>query len=165
MGASSREFFPGIEQETVRRIFHTLGRCRADWKIETQVIREMEELLPRLQAHRHEWQSVILMARTWNWQRRAAFALLEMDDFFAAHRPVDSEWQRRLDDECNLLGELLHLREEVRGHFSVRYYGQAFEEWLGTLFGMYEERLRQCQMEGSRKLRASREFYSHGPGC
>lgn len=144
LGMEPPPFFPGIDSRIVERLFDTLGRCREDWKREEAVATEMEALAPALRAHHHEWQSVILLARLLALHKRAEFAVAEVEDFWANHRPNEAEWQRRLDTQSTLLDELAAMRDIVTAHFAVRYHGKAFEEWLATLFDIHEGKLRRC---------------------
>ena len=134
MGANPAPFFEEVAPATVERIVLSIGRCRDDWRIEAELLREMERLRPQLQSHQYEWQSLILMLRVWERLRHAQFLGLEVSDFLAGLRLVDSEWGRRLRDQTEMLETLPQLREEVRAHFSERYYGEVFEEWLRYLF-------------------------------
>lgn len=160
LGAAPQDFYAGIKPETMIRIFQTLGRCRENWKRETAVVAEMEQLAPALQAHHHEWQSTILMAKVLSWQKRASFAVDEVEDFWSNYRPVDSEWQRRLDDQAELLEEAAILRSEVVAHFAKRYWGKAFDEWVSTLFDIYCERVKRCFAPTHEKLTAARLEHS-----
>jgi hypothetical protein len=162
MGAHPEPFFAGVEREKVDQIFDLLGRCREDSRCEAEVADEMEALLPLLTKHQFEWLSTILLTRLLALHRRAAFALLEVEDFHANHRPVDSEWQRRLDDQAQICGELRDLRAKVHAHFSQRYTGKAFEEWIASIFSLQLKRLESCREECAEKLRAATECYSQG---
>jgi len=159
LGAEVRPFFEGPEPATVERLLRTLGRSREDWRRESTVADEMETLLPQVKTHRHEWRSHILMARLLDLHRRTAFAVLEVENFWANHRPVDSEWQRRLDDQDALLTELAATRVTVVEHFSERYWGKAFQEWVGTLFDVHADRLVRCGEVCRRKLEEARAEY------
>jgi hypothetical protein len=160
MGVRPRPFFAGIPVRTVERIVKTIGRCRADWRLEKQVIEEMQELAPQLTAHRHEWESTILMMRVLVLHRRAAAAIDEVDFFHANNRPVDSEWQRRLDDQAAILKELASMRREVRAHFGQRYHGDAFEEWVRDLFDFPSGRLQDCQRISRHKKQVAKKLYA-----
>lgn len=160
LGAKSRPFFTGIPQNKARRLILTLGRSRADWRLESQVADEMEQLAPRLKSHRYEWQSIVLMARVLALHRRAEYAQSEVDFFHANIRPVDTEWQRRLDDQAGILKELAALRRQVRAHFRKRYHGDAFAEWIRDLFDLHAQRLRDCRRVCRRKRAQARAFYA-----
>lgn len=160
MGVKPKPFFAGIPARTVERIIKTVGRCRADWRIEAQVIQEMQELAPQLTAHRFEWDSMIIMLRVLALHRRAAGAIDEVEFFHANNRPVDSEWQRRLDDQAAILKEMAALHREVRAHFSQRYYGDAFEEWLRDHFDLYITQLQDCRRICKTKKQAAQKLYA-----
>lgn len=160
MGAKPRPFFRGIPEKTVDRIVRTLGRCRADWRLEGKVAEEMRRLTPRLRDHRHEWKSLWLMTRLLALQRRAEYALLEVDVFHAHAHPVDTEWLRRLKDQRGILRELAVMRREVHSHFRKRYHGDAFEEWMRDLFDLGVRRLREAGVICREKLRRVRRLYS-----
>ena len=73
---------------------------------------------------------------------------------------MDSEWQRRLDDQAGILRDLAVLRREVRAHFSQRYRGDAFREWLRDLFDLREAKLRECSRISRAKLRLAARQYA-----
>lgn len=160
LGAEPKPFFEGVEPATVDRLLRTLGRSREDWRRESAVAEEMEALSPQVTAHLYEWQSFILMARLLALHRRAAFAVLEVEDFWANHRPVDSEWQRRLDDQEILLADLATMRTAIVNHFSERYWGKALDEWVGTVFDVYADRLVRCGVACREKLAAAKKEYA-----
>lgn len=160
MGRRPRPFWPGVPEATVDRIITQLGRCRKDWRLEGKLVEEMNALRPRIRAHRYEWDSLILMTRVWGLYRRADFAVQEVEFFHANARPVDSEWQRRLNDQDAILKDLRVLRREVRAHFSQRYTGDAHREWLRDVFELRESRLRQCRKVCRAKLRAAARYYA-----
>ena len=163
MGVLPRPFFDGIAPATVERIVKTLGRCRDDWRLEGKIADEMESLAPRLRGkhgHRYEWDSMILMARVLQWQRRAAYNIEEVEYFHANHRPVDSEWARRIREQKETLRDLAALRKKVITHFGKRYHGKAFREWIDTLFGLHEEKLKACRAVCVRKMRLAKKAYA-----
>lgn len=163
MGGKPSPYFKGIEPKTVDRIIKTLGRCRDDWRIESRIADEMDRLAPRLKGragHRYEWESIALMARVMHWQRRADYNILEVDFFEANTRPVDSEWQRRIDEQNATLRDGDKLKAAVRSHFSRRYHGDAFNEWVNDLFDLHARRIRDGQRVCREKLRASRRYYA-----
>jgi len=157
MGRRPRPFFAGIPAATADRLLRTLGRCRADWRIEGRVADEMERWTPRLRAHRYEWTSFILMARVLQLHRRAEYAGLEVDFFHANTRPIPAEWDRRLRDQRQILADFKKLRRRAVAHFSRRYYGQAFEEWIEDLFGTPIRRFAalaaECRVKRAQALR------------
>lgn len=159
MGAKPAPFWPGIPAATVARLVAQLGRSRQDWRLELKLAEEMDALAPRLKAHRYEWESLALMARVLHLHRRAAFANEEVVYFHANNRPVDSEWQRRLDDQAAILKDLRELRRRVRRHFAKRYFGKAQDEWVSDLFDFHEQRLEECGTISRRKLRIARQRY------
>lgn len=163
MGVKPATYFKGIEPRTVDRIIKTLGRCRADWRLEGQIIDEMDKLAPRLKGaagHRYEWESIAHMARVMQWQRRAEYNVLEVDYFVANIRPVDSEWQRRIDEQNATIRDGDKLRGRVRAHFARRYHGDAFNEWIADLFDLHVQRIRDGQRVCRQKLQDSRRFYA-----
>lgn len=160
MGAKPRTFWPGIPAATLARLFHALGRCGEDWRIELAIAGEMEQLSPRIRAHQFEWHSVILMARTLDVQRRADAELSAMEGTHADHRPVDSEWQRHIDAQTGILADLSRMRRDVRRHFGRRYHGLAFEEWIRHLFDFRVEQLRESRRRCRVKSRLARRRYA-----
>ncbi|MCE9590984.1 MAG: family 20 glycosylhydrolase [Planctomycetes bacterium] len=163
MGAKPGLYFKGIPAKTADRIIKTLGRSRADWRLEGVMANEMDRLAPRLKGaagHRYEWESIALMARVMQWQRRAEYNILEVDFFDANNRPVDSEWQRRLDEQAGTLRDSEALRRRVKSHFSRCYHGDAFEEWVRDLFDLHVKRIRDGRAICRKKLRESRRFYA-----
>ena len=162
MGRRVRPFWPGVPARTVKRITSWLARSKQDWHMETSVIEQMRALRPKLKRHLHEWDSLLLMAETMDLQRRADFALQEVDDFHPNCRPVDTEWQRRINDQRSILREIKALRKKIIGHFSRRYHGAAFEEWLRDLFDLRERRLKECTAVCRRKKAAAAKRYRAG---
>ena len=163
MGAHPAPFFEGIAQREADRIVKTLGQCRANWRIEGEVIDRMRRLLPKVKTHRHEWQSMIRMTRVLMLHRRAEFAVSEVEFFHAADRLVDTEWTRRLADQRAILRDIAALRREVRVHFSRRYHGDAFEEWIRDLFDLHERKIKDCVRISGERLNASRRVYAIVP--
>lgn len=159
MGAKPKPFWPGIPARTADRIIRTLGRCRMDWRLETDIADEMDALAPRLRAHRYEWNSIALMARVLALQRRAEFNILEVDCFHANIRPADTEWRRRLRDQRKTLRDLAALRRTISAHFGQRYHGEAFREWVRALFDLYVARLKEARKNCRRKLKLARQAY------
>lgn len=145
MGAAPADFFPGIPPQTVKRIIQSLGRCREDWRIEARLATEMDQLAGQVTAHKYEWEALSLMAKTLDLHRRIAFAAVEVDEFRSANRLVDSEWERRLREEDALLEELESLGATVEAHFSQRYHGSAFREWIEDLFMVPRDQLLVCR--------------------
>jgi hypothetical protein len=159
MGAGPEPFWPGVAAGKVELMIRQLGRCRRDWRLEAKIAAEMDALAPRVRRHRYEWESMALVTRVLHLQRRADYALLEVDYFHANFRPVEPEWQRRLKEQAAILRDLARLRRRVRRHFSRRYHGQAFQEWVQDLFNQYESRLMQAGAVCKQKLRQARRFY------
>jgi hypothetical protein len=145
MGARPKSFWPGIPAPTLNRIFSSLGRCREDWRIEGQIADEMEAFEPRLRAHRFEWQSIILMTRLLELHRRADAEIARAETSHADNRPVDSEWQRRIAAIDAILRAFARMRRDVHRHYSQRFHGAAFEEWVRHLFDLRNERLIACR--------------------
>ena len=160
MGAKPRNFWPGIPPRTADRIIRTLGRCRFDWRLELPIADEMDRLAPKLTAHRYEWDGIALMARVMALQRRAAYNIEEVDFFHANCRPVDSEWQRRIDEQTQTLKDIEAMRRRVVAHFGKRYHGEAFNEWVRHLFDLYVDRIKACRVESRRKLARARRIYA-----
>ncbi len=160
MGARPEAFFPGIPRETLELLLAKLGRCRADWSIEDTLVIEMEELAPRLTAHQHEWKSLQLMVNTLSLHRQVDFAVLEVDHFRSAGRPVTAEWQRRLEDQARLTKALKVLRSEVKRHFGRRNAGEHFDEWLGHNFDVQIARLEHASAGSRKSLARAKKRYS-----
>ena len=159
MGAKPKPFFTGIPASTVSRLIRTLGRCRDDWRLEGKVAAEMEALSPKVKSHRFEWDSIALMTRVMELQRRGEYAQLEVDFFHANERPVDSEWQRRLHDQAEILRDIAAMKKRVVSHFGKRYEGEGFEEWVRDLFDLHEARLREAGKICRRKMTAAKRRY------
>jgi hypothetical protein len=159
MGRKPRPFFPGIPAATVDRIVRTLGRCRLDWRLEGRVAEEMERLAPQLRAHRYEWDSLRLMVRVLELHRRAEYNVLEVDFFHANVRPIPAEWDRRLREQKKTLEDFKQLRKQAVAHFSKRYFGQAFEEWIEDLFGTPIRRFNLLAVECRAKKALARQRY------
>ena len=120
----------------------------------------MDMLAEKLKAHRYEWNSLALMARVLALQRRAEFNLLEVDVFHAHARPVDAEWRRRIREQSETLRDIATLRRRVLTHFRQRYHGEAFQEWVRTLFDLHVQRLRDGQAICRHKLILARRRYA-----
>jgi hypothetical protein len=131
---SALTFFTGIEELKVRLIFESLGRCKKDWRLETEIADQMDALAPQVQTHRWEWQGIALLARALAWHRLAAAVQDEVEYFAAAQNLIDSEWQRRLDEQETVARSGKELKARLHAHFAERYYGAAFEEWLRDVF-------------------------------
>ncbi len=159
MGSHPEPFWKALPEKTVERIIGTIGRCRLDWNIEDKVIQEMETLLPQVQSHAFEWQSIILMLKVLKLHSELDNAIKEVEYFHANNRPVDSEWQRRIDDQKRLIGEIAGKRQTVRKHFGKRYHGSAFEEWIGDMFDLYEEKIKDCTATCKRKKERAKKIY------
>lgn len=160
MGAEPKRFWPGVPPKTVDRIVRALGRCREGWRLEVKIADEMDSLAPKLQAHRYEWKSLSLMARALDLQRRADFNLAEVDYFHANHRPVDTEWQRRIREQNATLRDIAAMKRKIRAHFGKRYHGAAFEEWVRHLFDLHVQRIRNCQRICRVKQKQARRVYA-----
>lgn len=163
MGKRPKPFWPGVPAAAVTRLITQLGRCATTWRLEEPLADDWRRLGRRVTRHRFEWRSLELMARVLRLHRRSEFAQLEVDYFHANTRPVDSEWQRRMRDARGILKDLLALRRTVRAHFSKRYHGAAFAEWLADLFDLHEARLRACLRTSGIKLPVARAAYTGTP--
>jgi hypothetical protein len=163
MGRRVRPFWPGIPARTVKRITSWLARSKQDWQMEMSVIEQMRALRPKLKRHRHEWDSLLLMAETMDLQRRADFALREVDVFHPDCRPIDTEWQRRIKDQRSILRDIKALRKKIIDHFSKRYHGTAFEEWARDLFDLRAKRLKECMAVCRGKKAAAAKRYRAVP--
>jgi hypothetical protein len=160
MGGRPAAFWPGIDPKKADLIVRQLGRSRQDWRLEGHLAGEMEALAPKVKRHRYEWESWMLMARVLEWQRRAEYAQAEADYMDSGARPVEPEWQRRLDDQKGILRDLEGLKKRVRQHFGARYYGEGFEEWMRELFDLHERRVRESRAVSMEKLAQVRRTYS-----
>lgn len=158
-----KPFWPGVPGKTARRIIDSLGRCRVDWSIEGDLAAEMKALRPKVKEHRYEWDSIALLARVVELRRCAEYALAEVDYFHANTRPVDSEWQRRLNDQASVLRDIKAMRQAVKAHFAKRYHGDAFAEWLRDLFDHHETRLRAARDVSKKKKADARAAGSRLP--
>lgn len=160
MGATPKAFWKGVPDRTVMRIMETIGRCRDDWRIEKRVIAEMNALLPKIKTHQHEWKSILLMLETLASHREMYAAVDEVEFFHANNRPVDSEWQRRIDDQARLLKVIAAKRKEIKAHFGKRYHGDSFEEWVRDLFDLWETKLKDCQKISRTKKAVAKKQYA-----
>jgi len=160
MGKKPLNFWDGIPAKKVDKIISTLSRCKKDWQIEDNVIKEMKTLRPKIKKHVYEWDSLILMTQVTEVCKKANFALHEVEFFHANNRPVDTEWQRRIDDQKNILKNIADLRRKVIKHFSQRYCGDAFREWCRDLFDLWEKKLKQCMQISMQKKAIASKIYS-----
>jgi hypothetical protein len=159
-GKEYSDFFPGIEPQTVTRIFQTLGRCREEWRLETVVADEMDALASRLTAHQFEWRGVSLLARVLGWTRRLEFAIEEVTYFECNDLLPDGEWTRRLSEHAAIVSDGAVLREQVSTHFGQRYTGAAHEEWLRDIFERPLERLKSFSLACDNNLKNSLSRYA-----
>lgn len=160
MGNKPKTFWPGIPDKTVDRIIKTLGRSREDWRLEGKIAAEMEALSPKVKEHRYEWDGTAIMARVLELQRRAAYNIDEVDFFHANIRPVEPEWQRRIDEQKQTLRDIEIMRKKVISHFGKRYHGDAFHEWVRHLFDLYVQRIHDCQRICHTKLALAKKAYA-----
>ncbi len=154
------EFWPGIPPEELDLLIKRLGRCRADWAVETRLLEDMVKLEKQVTAHQFEFQSLILMTRLQALDRKIDGTVNEVDYFHGNDRLVPEEWQRRLADQQQLLAEQAKLSEEIDAHFSQRYEGDAYQEWLRTIFDLRHDRLLAAQTESRQKLTRSQDLFS-----
>lgn len=159
-GRKPKPFWPGVPTRSVERIFSQLGRCKANWSIEQQLIDEMTALRPKVRAHRYEWDGMILMARTLKLHKWLDAVIDEVDYFHANHRPNPGEWQRRLNDHADALKQIAALRKVIRTHFARRFHGDAFEEWIADLFDRYESRIAESRRISRRKKQLAAKAYA-----
>jgi hypothetical protein len=144
----------------VTRIFQTLGRCRDEWRLETVIADEMDELASQLTTHRFEWRSVSLLARVLGWTRRLEFAIEEITYFQCNDLLPDGEWTRRLNEHAAIESDGATLRGQVSAHFGERYAGLAHEEWLRDIFDQPLARLRSYNKACGANLRHSLSRYA-----
>ncbi len=143
MGGNPKPFWPDLDPKVVDLLIRTLGRTREDWRVEAQLIKQMQDLAPKVKTHKFEWQSLILMTQVLRLQRRAEMIIHEADFVYANDRPLSHEWQRRIDDQALVTQEIAALRKKVMAHFAKRYHGEAFQEWDRHLWDFYLLRLKQ----------------------
>ena len=160
LGKRPKPIWPGIPAKQADALVLQLGRCRTDWAIEAQVADAMQSLTPTINKRRIDWDAHAVMARVYDWRRRAAFAIDEVEYFHANHRPIDAEWTRRLNDQTALLKEVKSLSRDVSLLFSQRYHGLAFVEWQLDLFDLMIEKLKHCQTVATRKRQLAKQAYA-----
>jgi hypothetical protein len=159
MGLAPSRFWPGVDAREINWILAAIGRTKNNWRLENTIVDKMKKLAPSIQKHGYEWKCLMLMVQTLAVQRKSEYALLEVDYFDSNNRPVDSEWQRRLDNQAAILKELKSLRTQVERQFSRRYHGLAFAEWISELFDLHLKRIHECQKIAQRKkLQAARRY-------
>ena len=160
MGFEPPPFWPGVPSETIEQLVRTIGRTKLDWRMEDAILAQMGELSPKISAHQYEWESLRLMVEVLKLQRQVDYAILEVEYFDPNHRPVDSEWERRLADQAKALKDQARIKSKVRKHFAKRYHGAAFEEWISELFDLANRKLKACQAESRRKLKLARKRFA-----
>lgn len=163
MGAQPPPCFDGIPTATLDRILGQLSRSRVDWAMEKPVAAEIAALAPQVRAMQHEWRCLELMARTLGLRRAADAVVDEVEFFLASDSLVPQEWQRRIDDQARLQGELSSLRGVVAEHFGRRYHGRNFEEWLRFLFDVPSDRLTRATSISRQRLVDAQRFYAARP--
>jgi len=160
LGAKPKPFWPGVPAAKIDLIIRKLGRCKVDWRLESTIADELDALRPKVKDHLYEWDSLTLMTRMLSLKRQAEFVVLEVDHFQSNTRPTVVEWQRRLNDQARTLRDLEKMRRQVNRHFSKRYHGDAYEEWLRDLFDLHVQRIEQCQIICRQKQAAARKKYA-----
>ena len=128
-----------------------------------EAVAEMKRLRPKVKTHRYEWDSLALMGEVLSFKKRADYALLEVDFFESNNHPIDAEWDRRFKDQGDVLILLSNLRKRVISHFSKRYHGHAFDEWVRQLFSLYERRIKECQAIARKKKQIAKKIYKTSP--
>ncbi len=134
-------FFPDVPEETLERLFFSIGKCREEWRVEDSLIAEMEQLLPSLTRHREEWESILLMLKV-----QAVYHELETVFEFVrcygrVRRLPEAGWMPRLQTLRDLRERLAALEARIRHHLSARYAGAALEEWFCNVFTGKEEEI------------------------
>ncbi len=163
MGAAPPPCFEGVPQVTANRLLGQLSRSRDDWSLERSAAAEMEALAPQVKRMRYEWDCLVWMARVLGLHRDVEAALREVEYFLASESLVPQEWTRRMEDHARLRDELAALRRNVAEHFSRRYHGRNFEEWLRFLFDVPSERLAHATSVSRERRAASERFYAARP--
>ncbi len=143
MGGSPKPFWPELDAKEVDLIIRSLGRTREDWRIEGQLIKQMQSLLPKVKTHKFEWQALILMTQVLQLQRKTEMVINEADFIYSNDRTLTHEWQRRIDEQKAVTLEIQALRKKVMSHFAKRYHGEAFNEWDRQLWACHLLRLKQ----------------------
>ena len=131
--------------------------------MQDKAVAEMKRLRPKVKTHRYEWDSLALMGEVLSFKKRADYALLEVDFFESNNHPIDAEWDRRFKDQGDVLILLSNLRKRVISHFSKRYHGHAFDEWVRQLFSLYERRIKECQAIARKKKQIAKKIYKTSP--
>ena len=142
MGARPPQFWSGIPDKPLEKLLWSISQFREGSAPGKPILEIIRRWLPRIKTHRYEWQSLTLMVMTLELQRKCAFACEESVWFGASRRIPPLQWQRLIRDHERCEKEIITLRRRVEAHFSKRYHGKAFQDWLCYLFGPTGERLR-----------------------
>lgn len=158
-GAGKHRFWTGLSASRQERLIGLIGHCQQGWSAHDVVLAEMAEARAAIRSHVWEWDALRLMVETHKFHADVHFAGLEVDWFAAAQRPVDAEWQRRLDYQANRRKLGHDLRRRVQSHFSQRYHGMAYREWLDHLFAVPQAKLDRLTATSRPALAAARKRY------
>jgi hypothetical protein len=141
-GRKPAPFWPGVPENEVSRIVHSLGRCRAGRADNELVLaEEMAARTDKLENHHFEWTSLEWMARTLHLSKKAQRCMAATEPFVSGARLIEPEWERRIAAIEAVMAELAQLKEDVHNHFGQRFTGLAYDEWLHYVFTWPREQL------------------------
>ena len=160
MGHAPEPFWQGLSWDEIDHIAANVARYRTTGNFESELFSELKSAGEMVQNHAFEWRSLMLLAEVYRWQRHCADASHDMEFFLCAPRMVTEWWDKELLRLESLLGEGGALKERTISHFSERYYGLAFDEWINALFAPSINHLLACITGGKEKREATRHLFN-----
>lgn len=144
-GHNSEIFFKGINNDDLMNILFQLSKCKDEWSIEEKILDKLEKLTSKIKTHQYEWQSLVLMVQVFSEYRKIDFFLLETEIFYTNNRLPLKVWERIFDDYNRLLNGIIDLKQHIHKHFSQRYSGIHYQEWLDYIFNVRLDKMKYCK--------------------
>ncbi len=160
MGASPKPFWPDIPQPVIDTLIKEIGRTREDWRIERELIAQMQSLLPKVKTHRYEWLTLIHMLQVLDATRRAEATLADILPVLNAPRLVPEDFARRLQELADAETLLSQTRKATLAHLTKRHHGIALAEWDRYVFDSLVTRLTQTKSGCRKAASKSRKFWA-----
>ena len=158
LGGKGQDIWQGIDRERLQYLLDLISRCKSDWDMEAAALKLMDELEPDLISHKFEWKSLKLMVELYKMYKKIDPLLHEARYFQHEDLLIDTQWKRMINQMNNAIEEIARLRQRIQEHFSQRYHGKSFNEWLKFIFN-YEFQLKQCIKDAEKKQVAATKLY------
>lgn len=153
-------FFPEIPLDVQRSLFFQIGKCRENWRIESRLIQEMEQLSTQVHTHAYEWNTLILMLRILHCSKSIEETLhLVVECYGGMGRMPVSGWTQDRETLLLLKQQLNDLQKEAHEHLSQRYRGRAVNEWFGFTFDRQFTLIDQGIAEVDRSMEAAKRLF------